>query len=187
MAGPPKAQGYRVPGLFLTSSCSAFFDYWGTLRSANAVPHTSAFLDHAPTDLIPYAFIHDVEAGGLQVRFMGTGLVQRWRHDLTGLRFGDHLDEAARENLRLTMAIVAETPCGMHQIGRIESSTGRSLSFEAIALPLAVDADRLPRVTVFSQILDSMERDEHSRQFRAAGDKAWLDLGWGTPATPPPT
>lgn len=150
------------------------------------MPHSNDFLDRAPSELIPFAFIHDVEPAGLLVRFMGTGLVQRWRHDWTGLYFGEHLDVDARERLRATMAHIASTPCGMRQMGRFETSAGRAMSFEALSLPLAVDPGRVPRVTIFSQILNSMERDEHSRRFSAAGEKDWLDLGWGVPDTPPP-
>ncbi len=117
---------------------------------------------------------------------MGTGLVQRWRHDLTGRSFGDDLDVDQRQKLHLNMDRVVETPCGMVQMGRIESSTGRDLSFEAVALPLSVDPGRAPRVTIFSQILDTLVREEHSTQFRHSGDKAWLDLGWGAPAATPP-
>jgi len=139
---------------FQTESCRTFFDHWHSLRQDGRLPHTKDFLDRAPSDLIPFAFIHEVESSGLLVRFMRTGLVQRWRHDLTGHYFGEHLDSDAREKLRGTMEYCVRTPCGMRQLGRIESSAGRALSFEAIVLPLAVDDGRSPRVTAFSQILD---------------------------------
>jgi hypothetical protein len=171
---------------FQTPSCRAFFQHWRDIAAVGSVPHSNAFLDAAPPDLIPFAYIHDVHPDGLLVRFMGTGLVQRWRHDLTGRLFGGHLDVDAREKLRATMAILAELPCGMRQMGRLGSSVGRALSFEAVSLPLAVDPGRVPRVTIFSQILGDMDENEHSNQFRAAGNREWLDLGWGVPPEPPP-
>lgn len=166
---------------FQTPSCRAFFQHWRDIAAAGTLPHSNAFLDTAPPDLIPFAYIHDVQPDGLMVRFMGTGLVQRWRHDLTGQFFGGHLEPEAREKLRVTMSLIAAQPCGMRQMGRLESSVGRALSFEAVSLPLAVDPGRMPRVTIFSQILGYMDQNEHSNQFRAAGNRAWLDLGWGVP------
>jgi len=171
---------------FQTPSCRAFFQHWRDIAAAGTLPHSNAFLDAAPTDLIPFAYIHDIQPDGLMVRFMGTGLVQRWRHDLTGQLFGGHLTADARGKLRITMAMLANQPCGMRQMGRLESSVGRALSFEAVSLPLAVDPGRVPRVTIFSQILDEMNDNEHSNEFRAAGNREWLDLGWGMPPELPP-
>jgi hypothetical protein len=84
------------------------------------------------------------------------------------------------------MHTIVATPCGMRQLGRIESSIGRAVMFEAVALPLAVDSGRAPRVTLFSQVLASLGGEEHSRKFRDAGLKAWFDLGLGLPKDPPP-
>jgi hypothetical protein len=60
--------------------------------------------------------------------------------------------------------------------------------FEAVAVPLAVRPGRPARLMIFSQILDDLSGEEHSRSFDmpSAKDKDWIDLGAGVPPTPPP-
>ncbi|MDX2223372.1 MAG: hypothetical protein SFV21_11525, partial [Rhodospirillaceae bacterium] len=77
-------------------------------------------------------------------------------------------------------------PCAMRQRGQISSSAGRAVPFEAVALPLSVAPGRPPRLVIFSQILEDLSGEEHSRTFDAAGTKAWIDLGAGVPSVPPP-
>jgi hypothetical protein len=174
------------PPQFLSPSCAAFFGHWRALAGAGLVPTTEDFLDHAPLDLMPYVYIHDLTEAGLLVRFMGTGLARRWRHDLTGTLFGEHLSASDRARLIETARLIVTQPCAMRQLGRIGSSAGRAVPFEAVAVPLAVRPGRPARLMIFSQILDDLSGEEHSRSFDESGAKDWLDLGAGVPPVPPP-
>lgn len=170
---------------FQSASCARFFDHWRALAGAAMVPTAEAFLDHAPLDLMPYVYIHDLTDQGLLVRFMGTGLARRWRHDLTGTLFGEHLDAADRAHLIDTARLVVTRPCAMRQRGRLGSSAGRPVPFEAVAVPLAVAPGRPPRLMIFSQILEDLSGEEHSRSFDAPGSREWIDLGAGVPPPSP--
>ncbi|MCB2108339.1 MAG: PAS domain-containing protein [Rhodobacteraceae bacterium] len=176
----------RLPPRFDSPSCRYFYDAWCEVAGGEIVPSSSDFLDHAPVELMPYAFIHDIHPEGVIVRFMGTGLVQRWRHDLTGQYFGDQLAQFDRDRLLNFCQTVVHHPCGMRQIGHMASSMGRSLSFEAVMLPLRSDSAAPPRVIVFSQILGNMVDKEHSSDFEQSGMREWIDLGNSIPADAPP-
>lgn len=171
---------------FQTLACVEFLDHWRRLPRDGLVPHSRAFLDHAPFVLMPYVFIHELKPDGLLIRFMGTGLVQRWRHDLTGQLFGATLDRAARDNITATVRQIANHPCGLWQLGQFSTTAGRAMSFEALLLPLAVDPGQSARVVTFSQLIGDVHENEPVHRFASAGRRHWLDLGAGVPDGPPP-
>jgi hypothetical protein len=165
----------------------AFLDHWHALprRAGLITPHCQDYLDHAPAALMPTTFIQEVLDDGLLVRFMGTELVTRWRRDDTGKVFGAHLSEADRAHTVSAGKTVTNHPCGMLQHGVMGTSQGRTAIFEAILLPLAVEAERPKRIVVFSTLIDPLGREEHGQKFSAAGKRCWIDIGAGVPSTPP--
>lgn len=171
---------------FQTLACVEFLDHWRRLPRQGLAPHGRAFLDHAPFPLMPYVFIHELKPEGLLIRFMGTGLVQRWRHDLTGQVFGATLDRAARDSVVATAQRVAEHPCGLWQLGQFTTIAGRAMSFEALLLPLAVDPGKPARIVTFSQLIGEVRENEPVDRFASAGRRHWLDVGAGVPDHPPP-
>ncbi len=135
---------------------------------------------------MPSVFIHEIVNDRLLVRFMGTELVDRWRHDATGQEFGARLPPEERARLAKVSSILTSHPCGLLQRGVLGTSTGRDAAFEGILLPLAVNHDAPPRIVVFSTILDSLGREEHGSALASAGQRWWIDIGAGVPALPPP-
>lgn len=131
-------------------------------------------------------FIHEVFDAGLLVRFMGTELVQRWRHDNTGKFFGANLDQLRRDRLIFIGHSIVNQPCGVLQQGVLATSAGREAAFEAILLPLSADTPYPQRIAVFSTVLDTLEREEHSSRFVGVGLRDWIDLGAGVPGAMPP-
>ena len=83
------------PKPFRTETCSFFLNHWKGLRTDGLVPHTNAFFSRPPARLMPFVFVHDLTPDGLLVRYMGTGLVERWKHDLTGQIFAATMGPAA--------------------------------------------------------------------------------------------
>jgi hypothetical protein len=172
--------------LFESESCKAFLLHWLDLRGDDLMPSSRTFLDHPPALLMPYVLMQDVLPEGLMVRFMGTAVVERWQRDLTGHYFGEGLPKDQYDRLYIHGATVATHPCGLRQVGELRSSTGRTLTFEAVLLPLSVDAGRPPRLVVFSHMRNQLQRQEHSDRFSKPGTRWWLDLGAGIPQEPPP-
>lgn len=175
--------------IIANSRGQAFVDHWRQLarRDGMLIPHSTDYLDHAPAALMPAMFIQEVLDEGLMVRFMGTELVSRWRRDDTGKIFGAHLSAQDRARTVRAGKIVTEHPCGMVQHGVMKTTAERTAIFEAILLPLAVEAGRPKRMVVFSILNDPLARDEHGKQFSAPGEREWFDIGAGLPAILPPS
>src|SRR5688572_8352462 len=127
---------------FISETCAAFLAHWRSLPRQGLVPPSRAFLDSAPPAFMPNVFLHDVEEAGLRVRFMGTALVERWRRDHTGRLLGEDAGETARMKLRAQAVRIVEQPCGLHQLGRLMTSSGRPIHFEAVLLPLLGEPGR---------------------------------------------
>jgi hypothetical protein len=169
----------------VSEGCKAFLRHWMKLPRTGHAPHSNDFLDHPPAALMPYVLIEDVTAEGLVVRFMGTAVVERWQHDLTGKVIGANLPAAERRRMEYYGGAVATHPCGMRQTGDLRSSTGRMVSFEAVLLPLSVDAGRPPRLVAYSHMLDPLGQREHNSQYAQSSSRSWFDIGAGVPAEPP--
>jgi hypothetical protein len=167
----------------------AFFQHWQAVprRSGLLMPHTDDYLDQAPVRLMGSVFIHEIVGDSLLVRFMGGDLVQRWQRDETGHEFGASLPPLVKARLVTITKMLFAHPCGVLQHGMLGTSAGREATFEGILLPLAVDAPAPPRIVVFSVVLDQLERLEHGNKFASAGERSWVDLGYGVPAIPPPS
>jgi hypothetical protein len=170
---------------FVSDTCSAFLAHWQALPRQGLMPHTRTFFDHPPVQLMPFVFVHDIMPEGLLVRYMGSGLVERWRHDLTGEYFAVQMGPDAARRVRERAENAWAHPSGIRQMGRLVTSASRKIHFESVLLPLAVDPDRPRRVCAFSQALEAMEHREHSEAFSATGEVEWIDLGAGLPAKAP--
>ena len=170
---------------FQSESCKAFLSHWDSLPKEGLMPLSRTFLDCPPVALMPYAMLEEVLPQGLKVRFMGTAMVDRWQRDITGRYLGEGLPKDKFDVLCHNGTAVATHPCGMRQLGEIHSSTGRTVHFEAVLLPLGVEAGRPPRLIAYSHMLDTLGRKEHNDTFFRAADRVWLDIGAGTPAGPP--
>lgn len=166
---------------FQSEGCKAFLMHWDSLPKVGLMPLSSTFLDRPPIQLMPYAMLEEVLPEGLKVRFMGTAMAERWQHDITGRFLGEGLPKEKFDLLYKNGAAVAMHPCGMRQLGEIRSSTGRAVHFEAVLLPLGVEAGRPPRLIAYSYLLDTLGRQEHNASFFQSADSVWLDIGAGIP------
>jgi hypothetical protein len=166
---------------FLTPQCRDFLDHWQELRQGTTLPHTCAFLDSAPARLMPQAFILEGQDDRFLIRFMGTGLVEFWQTDLTGSALVDQAPSEDRAQLdQLALAVVA-TPCGLWQLGNIQTNQGRSLAYEAVTLPLEVDVDRPARLVSCSVLMDPPGFREYGLHYIPRARRAWIDIGAGIP------
>ena len=166
--------------VFQSEGCKAFLRHWDGLPKVGLIPLSSSFLDRPPVALMPFVMLE-----GLKVRFMGTAMAERWQRDITGRFLGEGLPKDKFDVLHQNGATVATHPCGMRQMGEIRSSAGRTVHFEAVLLPLGVEAGRPPRLVAYSYLLDALGREEHHDTFFRSADREWLDLGAGLPSAMP--
>ena len=175
----------RAAVQLLTPQCRAFLNHWHDLRQGTDLPHTGAFLDGAPAKLMPFVFILECHEDRFLIRFMGTGLVDFWQTDFTGGALADQVQPENRIKLdQIGLAAVGK-PCGIWQLGDIQSNQGRSLAYEAVTLPLAVDEDRPLRLVTCSILLDPPRFREYGVCYITRARRAWIDIGAGVPQLTP--
>lgn len=131
--------------------------------------------------------ILEVIDAGLLIRFMGTAVVERWGKDHTNTLFGekglaDDVMESVMENCRKLLV----HPCGIVEEAAFTARSGLPFRMETVMLPLAVDADKPPRICSFSQVLDHVKEDGESvPRFKAKRSMSWIDIGFGLPSPGP--
>lgn len=151
------------------------------------MPHTQAFLSNPPWSLMPHVCITEVLPAGLLLRLVGSGIVDQWRHDFTGTYWEERLRPQWRAQFRQHIEAVCETPAGLHVTAQTWTSQGRSVSYEALYLPLAVDKGKPQRCIRYSQTIDKLDYKEHKTAFDWADAPHWIDLGRGVPRIPTST
>ena len=170
--------------LFQSPGCQDFFDHWRRLASGATVPHTRTYFDH-PTPLIRSTLIFELLSEGTLVRLMGTELVARWQQNVTGDYLESHMAQSDASRFRTDLKTVCAHPAGVCGIGEAKTSTNRPLGFEAVVLPLAVDAGKPPRCVVYRECHGKLDFHEHKVGFYWPQKRDWIDVGAGMPAAKP--
>jgi hypothetical protein len=166
--------------------CTAFRDYWSSLRTGANVPTSEAFLDTPSPRFAGFVFVLEMLDGAPVVRLQGTQLEQTWSRDLTGGDFFPGRSPGFRAAGIANLTMVLSHPCGHLARSSYATSKGRKITSDWIFLPVGVREGRAPRIVgaVF----------QHGRRgtFSEVGilhfelhKLAWLDAGWGVPAVAP--
>lgn len=158
-----------------------FFAHWKSLPCSHGIPHTRTFLDRA-IPLMSTAFIFELVPDGSLIRFMGSGLVARWQRDFTGDFIETHMKAGDRAPFRRKLEVVCKHPVGMRVAGEASTSSGRTLDYEMIVLPLAVDCEKPQRCVAYRHPLVDLNFNECKVGFTWSGDISWIDIGSGTPS-----
>lgn len=170
---------------FTTAACADFYAHWRRLAGGALLPHTRAFIDDPPLRLMRHALILELDregaAGGLFVRFLGTGLATAWGEDFTGTYLEARMAQQERAASCADVAAVCGRPAGLCLRGRDATSHGRAVAFEAVWLPLAVDAGKPARCVAHVHPLAGLEHDERKAVLGWSDHPLWLDLGAGVP------
>jgi len=166
---------------FITPTCASFFTHWKNLAREGVSPHSSAFLDSAPAALMPYTLILELLPEGILVRFMGSGVVNRWRADFTYEYLSARIEAAQHQRFLDTVETICRHRVGARMVGQAITSFDRSISFEAVCLPLMVDEGKPPRCVRFSHELCELERNERKTASIWDDHPHWIDLGNGLP------
>lgn len=164
--------------------CAEFFAHWKRLPGSNGVPHTRTFLD-VPTPLIRGALILELMPEGTLVRLMGSTLVARWRDDFTGGLLETHIAQVDQIRFRRDMECVCRHPAGARAMGETRTELRRTVDYEMVLLPLAVDDGKPPRCVAFRENLDELECRDRKVGFPWPAKLEWIDVGAGTSAARP--
>lgn len=172
----------------LSAASAAFFEYWKKARGDQQMP--------GPSDIQPADFTHLLP----NVRYMrwegcdrliftvwGTGLVEWLKIDLTGKNVFDILPEGERETELCRLRNLHEKPCGFVQRRAVSDTSGRSLLFEFLTLPVSAGSDGELRMIGTGSFCEgvAVERvDIDPTPQTVIREFHYLDIGFGIPAGP---
>ncbi len=164
--------------------CLAFRDFWSRLGAG--MPTSEAFLDTPSPRFAAFVFILEILDGAPVVRLQGTQLEQTWARDLTGGDFFPGRSSRFRAAGTANMMTVLSHPCGHLARSSYATSKGRKITSDWIFLPVAVREGRPQRIVgaVFQHGRRGTFSEVGLHHFELH-KLAWLDAGWGVPATPP--
>ncbi|MDX2223250.1 MAG: PAS domain-containing protein [Rhodospirillaceae bacterium] len=166
----------------LTPGVRGFFEYWKSLPRTGLLPHVRDYLDHARPDLQPNVLMLDVHsAGEINVRLIGTRLVDLTGRELTRTNALDIYAPELRAEVGKSCVTMVQRPCGQLSKRTVKSSGGMLLAASSIALPVQVDTPILGCLATFTEMHDPVATDETMIVVQRIGDRRWIDIGAGIP------
>ena len=135
--------------------------------------------------LTPFTYVLDIEGDSAFCRFLGTGMVDRWKVDFTGGDLMAMFAEDARVNILSNFRNVVEHRCGF--VGDlIAVLEGRAaVAEDMIQLPLSIKPERPPSVIGFANRNKDREGPDAYEEVASTNRGEWIDLGNGVPSNPP--
>lgn len=170
----------------ISAETSAFVDHWQSLRQGGALPTSQAFLDNVQPALQPLISLNDVDENGQnQVVLFGTELVEVWQSDLTGKNVAEFITPDQAKRLTTDLVICAKTPCGIWEISTLKTTTGRTIAWEMVTLPIELNDPKRYRIARYHNILEPTAKGELVADIMHFQQKRWLDIGSGVPDADP--
>lgn len=171
----------------ISDEVKAFIAHWHKLRRENeAMPRSAVFLDSADPKLQPFVSFNDITPDGLNtVVLYGTGLVEQWGEDLTGRVIKKDLAVAPAIQFAHNLTQCAVHPCGMREVSRFATSTGRVIVREIVTLPLGVKREGVMRLVRYHHLMERLNAVELFTGLIETLEKEWFDIGSGVPSAAP--
>ncbi len=172
----------------MTDEGKAFVRHWLDLRdSAALIPTSQAYLDRPHAKIQPYISFNDLDdAGNNIVTLFGTGLVASWGSDITGMSVSKDFPVEIVKVYEEMLRTCAMHPCGIWEVSRFATSTGRIITKEITTLPLSLKKLGTIRIARFHRMVERMEDVEHVTGLLQSMGREWFDVGAGTPPPLPP-
>lgn len=127
------------------------------------------------------ALILEIMPEGTLVRLMGSMLVARWQDDFTGGYLENRIAPEDLARFRRDVECVCRHPAGARATGEVLTEMRRTLDYEMILLPLAVDDAKPPRCVAFRDNLGELDYRDRKVGFPWPPKLTWIDLGAGVP------
>ncbi len=179
--GPREPEPHFVPLASFTSrsqGCDAVFAYWSQLpREEGCAPSAEGCDLLDITDDLPFCALLDINSETeYLVRFFGTGLVDRYGLDLTGLNAYEVFDSDSRDSVAARMALLCSAPAVFRTISNFTTPKGLPLAAEWLFLPLQ-DSGGVVRHSLLSiGILSAEVAAGDSAMGGSLGDRQVLDI-----------
>ncbi|MBL8628808.1 MAG: hypothetical protein JNM81_04210 [Rhodospirillaceae bacterium] len=173
----------------MTDEGQALVRHWMELREGtDLVPNSAAFLDQAHPKIQPYISFNDMDDDGNNViTLFGTGLVASWGSDITGLSVRNDFPSEVVSAYEALLRAAATQPCGIWEVSRFATSSGRVITKEITTLPLRMRRPGVIRIARFHRLIESLYDVERVTGLLQSMGRQWFDVGAGVPETMPAT
>lgn len=162
----------------ISRHCIEFLEHWKSLPCPRGIPHTKTFFDFT-TPLIRSVLILEILPSLTLVRLMGNSLVARWQEDFTSSFLESHIASANQTRFRSDLECVCRHLAGARAAGEIRTEMHRTMHYEMVLLPLAVDDGKPPRCVVFCDNLGDLDYRDRYMEFPWPPKLTWIDIGAG--------
>lgn len=166
----------------LTPGIAEFIERWRSLPRVGLVPHVRDYLARVAAHLQPNTLLLDVvSATRLDVRLMGTKLLDTTGQELTKTNVLDIYPENLRADVGRACLTMVTFPCGQLSRRAVRTSGGMMLAGRSIALPVMVDRDVPGCIAAYTELYDAISTDETMVMVQRISDLKWVDIGAGVP------
>lgn len=165
----------------------AFARYWSSLPKRDFVPDRKDFdPSFSPESLPSFVILEVVDSENVRFRLVGTGEVERYGREVTGLNYLDFVPDWRRATASAAFHAVITHPCGMRATILSRSQAGQPFINETIGFPVRGRDEKVNLIYFQSgtrPVLahhDSRE-DQLSEHTEIAG-RTFINIGAGTPS-----
>lgn len=162
-----------------------FCDHWQSLPKAEGqlIPHLRSFLDHVDPALQPHVALVDIpDDGDWSLRLYGTGRMNAFGRDLSGVNPLIIYDEKIRPLVIQSIAQALSQPCGWKTIREITTLSGLTNKGASVSLPLATDDGQPSCIVNYTTLVEPIAHDDRHGRVNTISEWEWMDIGAGVPA-----
>lgn len=161
-----------------------FFEYWNALPKVGLVPDRSDFDPIAIYRLMPsISILEVVPPDRVEMRLIGTDLVERMGADPTGKNYLDSIAPAVRLSYLEILNCQINRPCGRRSVMQSREASGILSRVEVLSLPMTHHLSGHPLILSYFGPTQSVGFDGgDDRQVLNFEDVRWIDIGAGVPA-----
>jgi hypothetical protein len=184
----PTASPFDATEAGARQSIQKFLDYWKSLprETGTLTPHLRTLLDHVDPRLQPaIAMVDVVPPQTLAVRLFGTRRSAAFGTDITRANALDFYPEAIRAAVFHRAQCIVAHPAGWLTQRVLTSTTGSTVRFLSISVPLTVDSGAAPCIANFGAAMDRQPDENFPARVNAVAGGQWVDLGAGIPSLSP--
>tara|TARA_R110000868_G_scaffold139015_3_gene353685 strand:- start:1319 stop:1849 length:531 start_codon:yes stop_codon:yes gene_type:complete len=173
-----------VTEILQSAGALQFFEYWNSLPKTGFVPDRSDFNPPAIHRLMPsVTLLEVVSSDRVEMRLIGTDLVERMGGDPTGKNYLDYVALDARSTYLETLSLQINRPCGRRSILQTREASGVLSRVEVLTLPMTHKLSGHPLILSYFGPTEAIGFDGGSdREVRIFENIQWIDIGAGVPA-----
>lgn len=162
-----------------------FCAHWSALPKAEGTltPHLRDFLDNVDPELQPHVALVDINGEmDWSLRLYGTGRMNAFGRDLSGVNPLIVYDEKIRPIVADSVAKVLAHPCGWKTMREITTLTGVTNRGASVSLPLATDKDQPQCIVNYTNLMEPVAHRDRQGRVDLISEWQWMDIGAGVPS-----